>query len=74
MIRKQEEPPYQSSIDETVSEEIDLEQLDPNVPVLLEMDQLKEVRLKEGLFELVDEHYDEYERTFDEPDEIETES
>jgi hypothetical protein len=29
------------------------------------MDQLVEVRLKEGLHELVDEHYDEYERTFD---------
>jgi len=32
-----------------------------------------EVKLKEGLFELVDDHYDEYERTFDNPEE-ETES
>ncbi len=47
--------------------------MDPNVPVLLEMDQLVEVKLKEGLHELVDEHYDEYERTFDD-NEDETES
>lgn len=47
--------------------------MDPNVPVLLEMDQLVEVKLKEGLHELVDEHYDEYERTFDDNEE-ETES
>jgi len=38
VIRKQEEPPYQSSIDETISEEIDLEEIDPNAPILLEMD------------------------------------
>jgi len=38
------------------------------------MDQLKEVKLKEGLFELVDEHYDEYERTFDDPNEMDTDS
>jgi len=37
------------------------------------MDQLVEVKLKEGLHELVDEHYDEYERTFDDNEE-ETES
>ena len=44
------------------------------MPVLLEMDQLKEVKLKEGLHELVDEHYDDYERTFDDPEELESES
>ena len=43
--------------------------MDPDVPVLLEMDQLVEVKLKEGLHELVDEHYDEYERTFDDNEE-----